>query len=245
MELGPLPSRHHYTPEQVAHHQRERLIAALATCVAERGYAALTVGEVAAAAHVSRRAFYEHFATKEACFLAAFDAIAAHVRTLTRAAASRHPDDWAAGLIAGLRAALAFFAREPDLARLVFLESPAAGPALQRRYGEIFAVYAPYMSRGRSLVAGPGSTRSERVRGSGGGEGRGMEGEGALIGGLAFKIARQVSAHGPESLPAQLPAFAEYLLTPYLGPASVRTLALRCSLVPNNATKEQRKERER
>src|SRR5207253_2083261 len=39
----------------------------------ERGYPATTVADVVERAGVSRRTFYEQFADKEACFLAAYD----------------------------------------------------------------------------------------------------------------------------------------------------------------------------
>jgi AcrR family transcriptional regulator len=50
-----------------------RLMAALTTLLSERGYSGLTVGELASRAGVSRATFYEHFADKEACLLAAYD----------------------------------------------------------------------------------------------------------------------------------------------------------------------------
>ena len=63
------------TPEQVAHHQRERLIGAMIEAVARRGYKGVTVSEVVALAGVSKSAFYAQFADKEACFLATFEAV--------------------------------------------------------------------------------------------------------------------------------------------------------------------------
>lgn len=211
--LGPLPSgRHPYSPEQVSRHQRERLIAGLAAAVSERGYAATTIGQIAAAAHVSRRVFYEHFETKEDCYLAAFDAVFAHLRTLMAAAAEPHEDDWPRRVIAALGAALDFFAAEPDLARLCLIESPGAGPAMQRRFREVADVFDPYLAAGRSEQRGenpmPDST------------------EVSLIGALAFRLNRQIAAAGAESLPGQLPGLAEFLLTPYLGAARARELAL-------------------
>ncbi len=92
-ELGPLPSgRHGYSREQVAHHQRERLIAALAAAVAEKGYAAVTLADVTRHARVSRRVFYANFESKEQCFLAAFEVVVAHLRELIAAAVEPIPD---------------------------------------------------------------------------------------------------------------------------------------------------------
>jgi AcrR family transcriptional regulator len=65
--------RHGLSRETVAQSQRERLLRAMAEAVAERGYAKTPVSEVLARAHVSRESFYEQFANKEECFLAAYD----------------------------------------------------------------------------------------------------------------------------------------------------------------------------
>jgi AcrR family transcriptional regulator len=56
--------------------QRERLLNGMARAVARRGYAEATVAEAIANAGVSRSTFYEHFADKEECFLAAFRELA-------------------------------------------------------------------------------------------------------------------------------------------------------------------------
>jgi AcrR family transcriptional regulator len=53
---------------------RERLIAAMAASVEQRGYGETTVADVVRIARTSRRTFYEHFADRADCFLALFDA---------------------------------------------------------------------------------------------------------------------------------------------------------------------------
>jgi AcrR family transcriptional regulator len=53
---------------------RERLIAAMAEALEEKGYRQTTVADVVRIARTSRRSFYEHFADRDACFLAVFDA---------------------------------------------------------------------------------------------------------------------------------------------------------------------------
>ena len=52
---------------------RERLVAALAESIDAKGYNATTVADVVRIARTSRRTFYEHFADREACFLALFE----------------------------------------------------------------------------------------------------------------------------------------------------------------------------
>src|SRR5439155_260785 len=61
------------TAVDVASSQRARLLAAMANVVAAKGYAATTVADVVSAAGVSRSTFYELFASKEACFLDAYN----------------------------------------------------------------------------------------------------------------------------------------------------------------------------
>jgi AcrR family transcriptional regulator len=69
---------------------RDRLIEAMATSIEDRGYRATTVADVVRIAKTSRRTFYEHFADRDACFLALFDAT--NDATMDTIAAAVHPD---------------------------------------------------------------------------------------------------------------------------------------------------------
>jgi AcrR family transcriptional regulator len=68
----PAASEGALTAEPAGH--RERLIAAMAASIEEKGYRDTTVADVVRIARTSRRNFYEHFADRDACFLALFDA---------------------------------------------------------------------------------------------------------------------------------------------------------------------------
>jgi AcrR family transcriptional regulator len=205
-ELGPLPAgRHGYSREQVAHHQRERLIAGLAAAVAAKGYAAVTLTDVTREAKVSRRVFYENFEGKEQCFLAAFEVVVDHLRELVAAAAAE-VEGWPAQAIAATRAVLAFLAAEPDLARLCLVESRTAGPSVATRFDQAVGGIAAPLRRGRGeRPAGerplPDST------------------EETTVGALVSLVQRKVAAGEAEQLVDLLPDCAEFVLTPYLGPA--------------------------
>ena len=54
---------------------RLRLIGAMAALLAERGYSTVTIADIARQAHVSKRTFYEHFADKDACFIACYETL--------------------------------------------------------------------------------------------------------------------------------------------------------------------------
>src|SRR4051812_4425661 len=66
-------------PAAGAADQRARLLDAITRVVVRKGYARATVADVVEVAGVSRRTFYEQFADKEACFLAAYEAAGAAV----------------------------------------------------------------------------------------------------------------------------------------------------------------------
>ena len=210
-ELGPLPAgRHGYSREQVAHHQRERLIAGLAEAVAEKGYAAVTLTDIVKHAKVSRRVFYANFESKEQCFLAAFEVVVGHLHELA-AEAAEEVEGWPQQAIAATRAALAFLAAEPDLARLCLAESRAAGPAVTARFNEAAAEMAPLLRRGRAE-----RPEADRLPAST---------EDSTIGALVSLVHRKVAAGEAEQLEDLRPDCAELVFLPYLGPTEASRLA--------------------
>ena len=210
-ELGPLPAgRHGFTREQVAHNQRERLIAGLASAVAEKGYRAVTITDVTRQARVSRRVFYENFEGKEECFLAAFEVVVGHIKELASEAIATD-EDWSQQAIAAARAVLLFFAAEPDLARLCLVESQAAGPAVSARFHEAVHEVVPYLEQGRAL------RESERELPA--------TTEESTIGALVLLASRKVAAGEAEQLEDVLPDFAEFILAPYIGAERAARLA--------------------
>src|SRR4051794_20660428 len=113
--------------------QRTRLLEAVGRAVAERGYAAATIDDVVGRAGVSKKTFYDHFADKQDCFLAAYEA--ASEELLRRVAEAQEGDlDWRERTRAGIAAYLRWLAGDPALARVYLVEVAAAGPvALERR----------------------------------------------------------------------------------------------------------------
>lgn len=210
-ELGPLPGGHHgLSREQVAESQRERLLAGIASAVAQHGYRATTITQIVKAASVSSRAFYENFESKEDCFLAAFEAVLAHLEDLGAEAAKGEPD-WAHKTIAVLRAVLDFFVAEPDLARLCLIEPITASPRIAARFRAAVVSCIPYLKPGRG----------ERK----GGESLPESTEDSLLGGLVVLTARSILSGEPSSLQNLFPDLVEFALSPYLGPKQAKKLA--------------------
>jgi AcrR family transcriptional regulator len=125
---------HHGLPrDEVLAIQRARLLRALVTEVAERGYQELTIRSLAQRAGVSARSVYELFDGKEDCFLAAYDEIADHLEGLLGRALDAAGGTPAGRLGAAVETLLDFCAREPDLARAALVEVVAAGPTARAR----------------------------------------------------------------------------------------------------------------
>jgi AcrR family transcriptional regulator len=210
-ELGPLPSgRHGFTREQVAAHQRERIVAGLAEAVAERGYNAVTITQIAKSARVSKRAFYEQFESKEECFLAAFEIVIFHLRELIEDEIEPIPD-WPHRVVAGLRALLEFLAADPALARLCLVDSITAGPAVAERFREQIDVFVPLLQPGRAERDNPRPLPDST--------------EETLIGALISMLSRSLAFGSVASLSELLPDFVEFVLMPYLGPTEAHRLA--------------------
>ncbi len=141
--------KHGLSPQFVASNQRERLIAATVTVVAEKGYAEATVADILERSGVSRKTFYDLFTNKEDCFLSTFDLL---IDTLadevTKAFASG--ETWPERIRAGLRALLEQMAERPAGARVGLVEVLAAGPRALERYDGAIRRFVPLFEQGRA-----------------------------------------------------------------------------------------------
>jgi AcrR family transcriptional regulator len=128
----------------VAASQRARLLEAVGRAVAGRGYAAATIDDIVRGAGVSKKTFYEHFADKQECFVAAYEAAAEELFRRVREAHGTS-DDWLERTRAGIRAYLQWLAAEPALARVFLIEVAAAGPSAAEARERIRDRYATLM----------------------------------------------------------------------------------------------------
>lgn len=58
---------------------RGRLLTAMADAIVEKGFPAVTVADVVRHARTSRRTFYEHFGSREDCYVALLDVVQQHL----------------------------------------------------------------------------------------------------------------------------------------------------------------------
>lgn len=170
---------------------------------AEKGYAAMTISDLTKDAGISRTTFYELFADKEACFLAAYDNSAD--RLLRRISVAYEAEErWPDRARAGLEALLETLAADPAQARLALVDVAAAGPAAQRRYRAAVQRLTPFFDEGRDFAPG----------------GRGLPANTSRMaaGAVAGLIADELVAGRAEQLPGLLSDVLFATLVAYLGP---------------------------
>lgn len=129
--------RHSLSREQVEASQRTRLLRAAVQLGNERGFASLTLTDIVQRAGVARSTFYEYFADKQQCYLAAFDYAADRVLESVLALKPLPVDEFASPIHAYIGRFLDLCLQEPDLARLVAADAGALGPAAVERQREI------------------------------------------------------------------------------------------------------------
>lgn len=184
--------------------QRERLIAAMLRAASELGYRQATVQDVLDRAGVSRPTFYEHFANKEDCFLAAFDTTAIRLRDRIDAAAAKGGGSWRDRLRLSLQEILYFVGSEPEAARALIVEARAASAdALLRRDGllDYFAGCVDRLAREHLPDA---ASRSE-ITAAG------------VVGGVEALLYARLNKGELEDLDSLLPSLMYFVVLPYEG----------------------------
>jgi AcrR family transcriptional regulator len=172
--------------QAVAASQRARMMDAMVEAVADKGYAAVTVGDVVAGAGVSRRTFYEHFADKEACFLAAYECGADAVLAAVSAAVEAQGDDWRSRVRAGIETYTCVLAREPGLARTLIVDVLGAGPRAVELRQEVYGRFVDRFREARDLAADEELIPELYLRG--------------LVGAIAELVQGHIVAHGADTL---------------------------------------------
>jgi AcrR family transcriptional regulator len=190
-----------FGPESVAaHDDAERALRAFAVAVAEHGYAAVTVHEIARIGGMSPTTFYANFRDKQDAMLAAIDSAMAQLTTAALTAFQRSPG-WAAGVRAAIGSALNFLASRPAMAYLLAVEVHGGGPEALRRRAQGARPLTTILAQGYAQNPDVPPITPE-----------------AIAGGLARLVRRRLLETGPEALPALAPIATYIVLSPFVGP---------------------------
>jgi AcrR family transcriptional regulator len=204
-QAADLPERE---PQEITHRdlagpsERDRLIEAMALSCVERGYAAVSVEEVARRAGVERGRFEENFAGKAECGIAAVNQILADITAAASIAYSPQYSEWEK-ILRGVRALLELMAARPSFASLDLIEArQGMGPEAYEAYAAGIRVLQAMLDRLQANAVGGVVRPPGAIRGA--------------IGGAEALIRRELLAGRPERLPELLPDIIYGMLAPYL-----------------------------
>ena len=209
-----LPRGRHGLPrETVTRSQRERLLAAVVRVTAAKGYANTTVADVLNEAGVGRETFYELFDDKLACMLAAHKVLMDDLEARVSEAYGQ-PGPWERRVVAGLAAALEWFANDPAASRFVLLELGAIGPESMVRFRSHFARFVEMLDEGLE-----GDERDPDM----------PQASSLAVGATFARVYEEVVLDRAAELPSLLPVMTYELLVPFLGEEVARAEQRRVS----------------
>lgn len=122
---------------------RHRLLEGMAQAVAAKGYAETTIADIVREASVSRRTFYEHFASKADCLIALYEAASFNALKVLRGAIDP-AHGWEEQVDQAMRAYFDCLSQNPILMRTLFVEILGLGMeglAARRRANEEIAAF--------------------------------------------------------------------------------------------------------
>jgi AcrR family transcriptional regulator len=171
----------------------------------KQGSQSTSIAQISAQAQVSSATFYQQFANKEDCLLAAYRAAAERLLVVPAPAAS--DGEWAVGARRSLHEFALALQRNPDAGRLLFVDTVSGGPLVREaRAGAIRAF----------------DSRAEQFVDSTSAEGPVIDvPAAALVGAARSIIARYLRTHGESELPGLVEDGLAWVLS-YAVPPGVR-----------------------
>jgi AcrR family transcriptional regulator len=159
-ERASVPRGRHAPPLEVRLSvQRQRLLEAAAVMFARSGYAEASAEAIAREAGMSKATFYEHFANKEDCILALFDAAADEVLGAMAQATNEAGEDPRDRMRAGARAFLDMLATHPAESQTLLVEIIGAGERGAERRDNIYSAFAQAIDAENAAAARRGTMR--------------------------------------------------------------------------------------
>jgi AcrR family transcriptional regulator len=213
---GRLPSgRHDMAREDVVKSQRERIVDATAAIVAEKGFAGLTIPEIASRANVSHETFYEMYPTKHDAFLGAQKVGLHQALRVTVEAYEAHKGAWHDGVAAGMYALADYVSSEPSHAHLTLVDTFGASPeAIEIRESALRA-FTAYLQPG--FEHAPSHVDVPEVAAE------------AVTGGIWQVLHHYIEHRRVHELGNAAPQLIYLTLSPFLGPETAADIARRPS----------------
>jgi AcrR family transcriptional regulator len=189
--------------EIVSGKHHDRILRATIEVIRRQGYAASTITDIVAGAHVSRNVFYKLFHDKEDVFIAA-QSLALQESVAACSRAFFGASSWPERLWSGLRALLEHAAADPDLAYVVLVEPNAVGDRALQRLIDTLKAFTIFLEEGYSQ-----SPRAEQLP---------RLCSDAIAGALFELLYDQATHERIPQLPELTPQLAYIALAPFIGP---------------------------
>lgn len=182
--------------------KREKILIGMLEEVGSKGYDVTSVRTILDRTGLYRQAFYDNFADKDSCYLAALDAGVARIGALARAAAASE-ETWRGKLRAALGAVLDFLDAEPDIGRALIVEVHAAGPEALARRAAAMKEVTDFIDLARQEVKGSESPPAIAPEG--------------IVAGIHAVVHSRLSTGANEGFRQLLPEFMYFAVLPYFG----------------------------
>jgi AcrR family transcriptional regulator len=182
--------------------KREKILEGMLEAAGAGGYDGTSVRTVLDRTGLYRQAFYDEFADKDSCYLAALEmGIERLEGVVARAAASE--ESWRGKLRSGLGALLDRLDEEPDFGRGVIVEVHAAGPEALSRRAEALKKAADFIDLAR-LDSDDGEAPPQ------------IAPEG-IVAGIHAIVHSRLSTGATDGFRGLLPEFMYFAVLPYFG----------------------------
>lgn len=185
----------------------DRILRALAAVVAEKGYPAMTIGDIASRASISLSTFYANFADKEEAMLAAVDSGSAQMLATTLPAFRRAPD-WPNAVRGAFGAMFAFCSAEPEYTTLGAIDVYAAGRRALEQRDQVMKTMEALLIPGYERRPDASPIAAEAIGGA-----------------IYSLIYDQVKRRGAETMQEIAPLATYVTLAPFVGPEEACAVA--------------------
>jgi AcrR family transcriptional regulator len=196
--------------EETAASQRERIFGAMVATVAEKGYEATTVADISELSGVSKSSYYDHFADKEAGFVATVEALLTPAVEYARENGLGRGEEEARRVFEG---GLGLIVSQAAAARLCLVDVYAGGPLAAAVLGRTLSGFDRLLSETFDRIPGREEMPTAIVR--------------ALIGGVQKVIYKRLLRGEADVLPTLAPDLWLWLLSVPPPPGPLRPSRVR------------------
>jgi AcrR family transcriptional regulator len=186
---------------------RDRIMVAVTELVAEKGYPAVKVSDIATRASTSLSTFYANFRSKEEALLAALEYSTRLVLEAT-VPTFKQESDWPHALGTAMHATFAYLALEPTFAEFGGVDVYTGAPMVRERRDQLIVAAQAFLTEGHRQHPETSAVAAEAIGGS-----------------IDTLIYEHVRRKGAESLYEAVPAAIFLALTPFVGTEEATRIA--------------------